>query len=84
MNTDSVQPNAGRLRMLAPLPLCLTPDEVAQLTGRTRPSAQRKALQHMSIDHKQRPDGSIVVLRSVLDAASGIGQSTKRTEPNWD
>jgi len=37
----------------------------------------------MAIDHKQRPDGSIVVLRTVLDAAPGIGHSTKRTEPNW-
>jgi hypothetical protein len=65
------------------VPLCLTADEVVQLTGRTRPSAQRRALQHMAIDHKQRPDGSIFVLRSVLDSASGIGHSTKRTEPNW-
>jgi hypothetical protein len=63
--------------------LCLTPDEVAQLTGRTRPSAQRRALQHMSIDHKQRPDGSLVVFRSALDGAPGIGHASQRTEPNW-
>jgi len=70
---------------LAPslLPLCLTTEEVAQLTGRTRRSAQRRVLQYMCIDHKQRPDGSLVVLRSGLDAAAGIGHSTKRTEPNW-
>jgi hypothetical protein len=66
------------------LPLCLTAKEVEMLTGRSRPSAQRRALQHMAIDHKQRPDGSIVVLRSVLDAVLGIGHATRRTEPNWD
>ena len=65
------------------VPLCLTADELAQLTGRRRPSAQLKALRFMAIDHKQRPDGSIVVLRTVLDAAPGIGHSSKRTEPNW-
>ena len=65
-------------------PLCLTAKEVEMLTGRSRPSAQRRALQHMAIDHKQRPDGSIVVLRSVLDAVLGIGHATRRTEPNWD
>jgi hypothetical protein len=65
------------------LPLCLTTDEIVQLTGRTRHSAQRRALQFMAIDHKERPDGSLVVLRSVLDAAAGIRHSIKRTEPNW-
>jgi hypothetical protein len=64
-------------------PLCLTREEVAELTGRTQRSAQRRVLQYMGIDHKQRPDGSLVVFRSGLDAAAGIGHATKRTEPNW-
>jgi hypothetical protein len=68
---------------LASLPLCLTTEEIVLLTCRIRHSAQRKALQHMLVDHKQRPDGSIVVLRSALDSASGIGQSKRRTEPDY-
>jgi hypothetical protein len=65
------------------VPVCLTPEEVVQLTGRLRRSAQRRALHFMAIDHKERPDGSIMVLRSVLDATLGIGHSTKRREPNY-
>jgi hypothetical protein len=64
-------------------PLCLTSEEVADLTGKSRPSAQRRALNHMAIDHKQRPDGTILVLRSALDAPPEIRHSGRRTEPNW-
>jgi hypothetical protein len=83
MNTDSVQPNTERAGMAASVAICLTPGEVAQLTGRTRPFAQRRALRHMAIDHKQRPDGSVIVLRSTLDGVLTIGQAVKRTEPKW-
>jgi hypothetical protein len=38
----------------------------------------------MGIDQKRRPDGSIVVVRSVLDAAPSVGRNRKRTEPNWE
>jgi len=84
MKIEFVRPNTERLGGLAAPLLCLTRDEVAQLTGRTRPSAQRRALRHMAIDHKQRPDGSVVVLRSALDAVLAIGHAMGRTEPNWD
>jgi len=84
MKIDFVRPNTERLGVFAPPLLCLTQDEVAQLTGRTRPSAQRRALRHMAIDHKQRPDGSVVVLRSALDGVPAIGHAVGRTEPNWD
>jgi hypothetical protein len=73
--------------MLAMMTLCLTAAEVSQLTGKRRPSAQLKALRFMAIDHKRRPDGSLVVLRSKLgvpceEAATG-GIATRKTEPNW-
>jgi hypothetical protein len=67
--------------------LCLTEDEVSQLTGKKRPSAQLKALRFMGIDHKRRPDGSIMVLRAHLGVTYGDGTgntAAKRTEPNWN
>ena len=69
--------------VLAMVPLCLTAAEVTELTGKTRPSAQLRVLRHMAIGHRQRPDGSVVVLRSAVDGASGASRVTKRTEPNW-
>lgn len=70
-----------------PRTLCLTDPELSQLTGKTRPSAQLRALRFMAIDHKRRPDGSIVVLRSQVEAPCGEGAGAspvKRTEPNWN
>jgi hypothetical protein len=72
--------------LAAPTPtLCLTDDELTQLTGKTRPSAQIKALRYMAIDHKRRPDGSLVVLRNQLgDPCGESTANTRRTEPNWN
>lgn len=67
------------------LPVCLTVEELIALTGRRRPSAQRRALRYMAIDHKQRPDGSLVVLRTALDLISRRAQTeSQRTQPNWN
>ena len=40
----------------------LTPKQVAGLTGKKRPSAQVRVLRYMGIDHRTRPDGSILVV----------------------
>jgi hypothetical protein len=64
-------------------PICLTAGELAELTGKRRPSAQRRALRFMAIDHKLRPDGSLVVLREQLSGKDGLKSPVKRTEPNW-
>lgn len=69
--------------VFATLPVCLTGAEVTELTGKTRPSAQRRVLRHMAIDHRQRPDGSIVVLRRAVDGISTMSPAIRRTEPNW-
>lgn len=66
------------------MPPCLTSGELSQLTGKKRPSAQMRALRFMAINHKQRPDGSICVLRSHLSPAGGSVAPVKRTEPNWN
>lgn len=61
--------------------LCLTPEELQELTGRERPSAQVKALRGMGIEHRVRPDGTAFVLRAHL---LNSGSAKVRTrEPNW-
>lgn len=41
----------------------LSPDELVALTGKSKPSAQARELEHLGIPHKPRRDGSLVVLR---------------------
>ena len=43
--------------------LCLTSEELHDLTARSRPAAQERQLQHLGIPCRRRSDGSIVVLR---------------------
>lgn len=66
--------------------LFLEPDEVAQLTGKVRRSAQVVALQMMGIEHKVRPDGSIAVLKSHVEKVFGgttPHKTERKIEPNW-
>lgn len=67
--------------------VCLSPNELIELTGKKKYSAQIRALRFMAIDHKTRPDGSIVVLRSQIIAASteasAAMKANRRIEPNW-
>ena len=50
--------------------LWLDDSELKKLTKKIRPSAQVKVLNSMCIDHRKRPDGSIVVLRSAFEQAN--------------
>jgi hypothetical protein len=62
----------------------LTPDEIVALTGRKQHKTQRTVLNHLGIQHKVRPDGSLVVLRShVEDALDRESKHNKTPEPNW-
>jgi hypothetical protein len=61
----------------------LSPDELADLTGLRRPKAQRSRLRDMGIPCIDRPDGTFVVLRSVVVALGGGMLHETRTEPNW-
>ena len=67
--------------------ICLSAHELFELTGKRKYSAQIRALRFMAIDHRTRPDGSIVVLRSQIAAASAEAsaamESNKRIEPKW-
>jgi len=49
--------------------LTLTQEEIAEVTGRQRKSAQREALLKIGIPFKERPDGSPLVLRAALEAS---------------
>lgn len=62
--------------------------ELEFLTGKVRKAAQIKILQQMGIDHRVRPDGFPLVLRSHIDTPpldNYVKKSAKKdTEPNWD
>lgn len=64
----------------------LTREEIEELTGKSKPSAQARALQEMHVKFACRPDGKNVVLRSHVEAVLSSPSSTKlrnaRTEPN--
>lgn len=49
----------------------LTASELAELTGRHRSDAQRRALEALGVPFKTRHDGTVVVLRSAAEAALG-------------
>lgn len=50
----------------------LTEDELAELTGKTRHSAQRRVLEKLGIKVTPRPDGTLIVARAHRDAALGL------------
>lgn len=58
----------------------LTPEEVAELTNRRRSAAQARALNAMGIEHRRRPDGSIVVSRAHVDAMLGVATASAKVK----
>jgi len=65
----------------------LTKDELEELTNRVIPSAQHRMLQAMGIEHKRRPDGTVVVLKSHVEQVLGARAATQAQKltvvPNW-
>lgn len=62
--------------------------EIQNLTNRARRHAQAKVLRAMGVEHKVRPDGSVVVLRAhihkVFDGEPDSPRHrTKVAGPNW-
>lgn len=55
-----------------PPSMFLTAAEVRDLTGREHRDAQRKALDSMGIRYAERPDGSLVVLRRLVELVLGL------------
>lgn len=68
--------------------MLLTPDELQSLTHRVRPTAQLRALRSMGIEAKQRPDGTVAVLRTAVESSMGgdtaRSNKTKPVEPDWN
>jgi hypothetical protein len=54
--------------------------DIQRLTGRERPSAQRRALDQMGVAYWVRPDGRPVVARSAVE---GRESGAVAVEPNW-
>ena len=44
----------------------LSPDELKQLTQKKQSTSQKEVLNFMGIDHRTRPDGSVVVFEDDL------------------
>lgn len=64
----------------------LTGNELLELTGRSRPSAQIRWLRQNGFEVLQRADGRPLVLRSAIAARMGIASEMRRhvlSEPNW-
>ncbi|GAB1578625.1 MULTISPECIES: DUF4224 domain-containing protein [Bordetella] len=59
--------------------LTLSPDELAEITGKTRKTSQVEILRELGIPFKIRPNGTPVVLRSAMEVA--LGYATKNEKP---
>lgn len=67
--------------------LTLTDAELYDLTHKRRPAAQVRALRFMGIEHQQRPDGTVAVLREHVQEVLSGKRSPKpacRAEINWE
>lgn len=66
--------------------LFLTDADLIELTRKQRPHAQVKVLRALGIEHRVRPDNSLLVSRSHVELVlSGKHYSTLPTpEPSWD
>lgn len=63
--------------------ICLTEDEIVEITGKKRPSAQLRELNRLMIDAKQRGDGKVIVFRQSLPSAD-YSRKPKPVQPNYD
>lgn len=66
----------------------LETEEVNELTGKKRKSAQIRALRSMGIEHKIRPDGTVAVSRNHVEKILGgsIPESDtikEKFKPDW-
>lgn len=50
----------------------LTPADLASLTARTRPAAQRRVLDALGVAYAVRPDGSLIVARDPVERMLGV------------
>lgn len=53
--------------------IVLSPDELVEVTGKSRPSAQARELDHMGIPYKPRRNGTLSVARIHVEGARAAG-----------
>lgn len=65
--------------------MILSEAEIRELTGKVQSNAQARALGLMGIEHRQRPDGSVVVLRAHLEKVLGgsVVSAKRKTAPDF-
>lgn len=61
--------------------LTLSEDEIKEVTQKSTRKAQAKALEHMGVPFRTRPDKTIVVLRAALEASLGYATTNKGPPP---
>jgi hypothetical protein len=63
----------------------LSEDELTSLTGMKRREARVRALRTMGVEHRIRPDGRVIVLRSHIESLLGGTRGTivSIPEPDW-
>lgn len=65
----------------------LDDEQLIELTGRKRHTAQVLALRHMGIEHRVRADGSVAVLtqhvEKLFDGVVKGAVQIRAKEPNW-
>ena len=68
-----------------PSPLFLSKEEIFDLTGKERPTAQIKVLNALGLNYQQRPDGRLLILRNAVEEIFGVRNRDKsrQQQPNW-
>lgn len=64
--------------------LACTKQELIEITGKVRPSAQARVLRFMGIDHRPRPNGTLFVHRKLVDHLLGPADSHSTPAPSWE
>lgn len=65
----------------------LDADQLIELTRKKRSNAQATVLKQMGIEHRLRPDGTVVVSTAHVERVLGgevFAKKAKVAEPNWD
>lgn len=65
--------------------ICLSAEELYELTHKKMPSAQIRELRYLGIDFKVRGDGTPLVLRATIEGVAGQNKpAANEIEPDWD
>jgi hypothetical protein len=67
--------------------ICLTDEEIAEVTGKKHRDAQCKVLVRLGVAHLVRPDGSLVVSREHFEEVLGGKKRSnvpRSPEPDWN